>query len=391
MVQLQPRGDRRHGAAAFAGGFVELLGCVDALAAGLDLAEEGVGLMLQDVGLGNCREQGLLFPGLTGFLGGDSLEPVAQLLALVQQGAGLQLLAEIGGQAPVDPQGLLRAGFAPAAVALRLDLPAELLPCHGGEPLAPELPKLLPLGWAEPAHLELPPARRQQLTQQGRAHSLVGVPQGLLQRQGHQAQPSLPALEALLEPRWLAGQGRRGLVGIARADWPQARLLWFHLAGQSHHLALAIQQQQVAVAPHQFHHQPAQHGLARAPGEAKLHHPLPALLENFHQGQPPQPMLQLLGQGAAIALAGRRRDRVQTGRFRLPAELEPVGPAEAAQAELQGVGAGLLGLLEAAGQQQGPPFSQQRPQGRHVHCLQARGGHGQGRGFEAGFYSAGQS
>ena len=177
VVQLQPRGDRRHGAAAFAGGFVELLGCVDALAAGLDLAEKGVGLMLQDVGLGNSRQQGLLFPGLTGFLSGDSLEPVAQLLALVQQGAGLQLLAEIGGQAPVDPQGLLRAGFAPAAVAtLRLDLPAELLPCHGVEPLTPELPKLLPLGWAEPAHLELPPARRQQLAQQGRAHSLVGIP-----------------------------------------------------------------------------------------------------------------------------------------------------------------------------------------------------------------------
>ena len=105
------------------------------------------------------------------------------------------------------------------------------------------------------------------------------------------------------------------------------------------------------MAAHQLHHQPAQHGLTGTPGEAELHHPLPALLLDFDEGQTPEAVLELLGQGAAIPLAGWRRDRVQPRRFRLPAELEPVDAAEAAQADLQGLGAGLLGLLEATWQQ----------------------------------------
>ena len=183
-------------------------------------------------------------------------------------------------------------------------------------------------------------------------------------------------LEGFIAAGRLARQGWRWAVGIAGGDGPQPGLLLPHLTGRRHDASILIQQEEIAAAAHQFHHQGAADGLARPWGELQLHHPLPARLLQCHQGQPPQAVLQLLGQGAAVATAGRWRDGEQPGGFGLPAEFQPCAPLQAAKAELQGVGIGLLGFLEAAGHQLRRQFRQHRPQGGEIHGLEGQGGHG---------------
>ena len=132
-----------------------------------------------------------------------------------------------------------------------------------------------------------------------------------------------------------------------------------------------IQQQQIAVPPHQFHHQGALDGLAGAPGKPQFHHPLPAGLGDGAQGQAPQAVLQLLGQGAAIPKAGWGGHAVNPGCLGLPTQLQPMDPLQAAQPDLDAVGSGLLGLLKAAGQEMATPFTEYSLEAGHIHWLQA--------------------
>ena len=132
--------------------------------------------------------------------------------------------------------------------------------------------------------------------------------------------------------------------------------------------------------PHQFDHQPFLEGPARTAGEAEVHDPLPAGLLQAGEGQAAQAVLELLGQGAALPLAGGWGDGVHPGRLCLPAELQPLDAVQMAQTQLQAVAAPLLGLLKTAGQQQAAPLAQRSPQAGEVHRLQPGHRHGKGAG-----------
>ena len=232
----------------------------------------------------------------------------------------------------------------------------EALGSHRLQPVAPVPPEQLPLVIAQRPHRQLLPVGGQQLSHQRWTYPLIGPQQGLGQGQGQQADPPPPTGGALLQPGWLASKGGRIYVVVAGADRPQPGLLRAHLAGQGDHPHLAIEQQQVAVATHQFGHQPTFGRFGGPPREGQLHHPLPTRLLDRHQGQTAQTVLQLLGQGAAIALARGRIDAMQPSCIGLPAQLQPMDASEAAQAQLDRLGIGLLGLFKATGQQIGPPF-----------------------------------
>jgi guanylate kinase len=126
------------------------------------------------------------------------------------------------------------------------------------------------------------------------------------------------------------------------------------------------------MAAHQLHHQALLQRFPRPPGEAEAHHPLPARLLEAGEGQAAQAVLELLGQGAALPLAGGRCNGVHPSRLGLPAELEPLDAVQMAQAQLQAVAAALLRLLETAGQQQAAPLAHRSPQAGEVHRLQPR-------------------
>ena len=108
-----------------------------------------------------------------------------------------------------------------------------------------------------------------------------------------------------------------------------------------------IQQKQVAVAAHQLQHQGALVRIAGATGKTQLNHPFPTALADRHQRQPPQTMLQLQGQGAAIALPGRRGDGMQARGLSQPTQFKPLQALKTAQTQLHTLRCGLLSLLEA--------------------------------------------
>ena len=62
---------------------------------------------------------------------------------------------------------------------------------------------------------------------------------------------------------------------------------------------LVIEQQHIAVTSHQLQDQSAHARLARAWSEMKQHNPLKVSLLQFHQGQLPEAVLNLLSQSAA--------------------------------------------------------------------------------------------
>ena len=165
MVEFEPRRDRCHRAAQFAGPLVELLGRVNALAAGLSLAQEGVGLLLHGVAFGHRLQQGLLGLGLAGLPLGGALQGLAQLVAALGQPLLIQMVAVVGRHGLVNRQGrFLGAGEGrPAAVAAAVLLPRKAFGFNAPQPALPAFPKLLPLAGSELLHRQALPVGRQQL------------------------------------------------------------------------------------------------------------------------------------------------------------------------------------------------------------------------------------
>ena len=415
--------DRGHRAAQAAGLVVELLGLGDDLLRRIPLAEQSIGLQLQRLAAGGGLQQAPLQVGVAALPVGRRRQPLPQGRPTLFKLPAGQPGAVVVRQGPVDrtcgqdvwpgihrlrllgprgsrPRGLgfpvarLRAITGPAdpaspglianpaaVIAATPFAVLEPLLLNRQQPASPVAVQGLPVGGLEIRHGPL--QQRQpvldfnpidQLPGQARADALVGVLQGPLQRQGYQAEAAAPVVEGFLASGRLAGQWWRGAVGVAGADRPQPRLLWPHLSPGRHHPSPFIEQEEVAAAAHQFQHQPALIGLPRPPGEAQLHHPLPALLFDRHQRQTPQAVLQLLGQGAALPLPGRSTDAVESGCLRLPPQLDPPTPLQAPQGQLQGVGIALLGLLKAARQQAAPQFGEQGPQGGCIDRLDRRHG-----------------
>ena len=222
-----------------------------------------------------------------------------------------------------------------------------------------------------------------QLQGQGWADALVALQQRLAERQGQELQAAAPVRRRFARVGRIGLQGRWWAVGVATGNRPQPGFVRLPLPAQGHHTPLALQQKEVAVAAHQLYHQRAADRFTGTGGKAQLHHPLPAVLIDRHQRQAAQPVLQLLGQGAALTAPGGRVDRQQAWRIRPPAQLQPVATIEGAKAELEAVGAGLLGLLEAARQQLRPQLGEHRPQGGDVHGLERPGGQGSGADRQA--------
>lgn len=104
------------------------------------------------------------------------------------------------------------------------------------------------------------------------------------------------------------------------------------LPAQSNHPLLFVQQEQIAVAAHEFEHQGSLHGFSRSAGKAKLHHPFESSLIQFNKGQLAEAVLQLLGEGASAPHARWGLDLNQPRGFCLPAQFNPHHSAQAAKA-----------------------------------------------------------
>ena len=345
--------------------------------------------MLQLVAALHLIEPLLLLQPLAVFALQGLAQPLLQSAAASLEAARQQHRPVMGRQGAVDHQGGgggCRLGIPAAVNAGAAAAEAELFIAEGRQPGLPALPELLPGGLVQRVHrcgqqrlggmAFLP----RQLQRQGRADALIGAGQGAAQRKRQQAELAAPVGEGFVAGGWAACQRRRWAVAIAGADRPQPRLLIAHLAGGRHYTAVCIEQEQIAAAPHQLHHQAALNRLTGALGELQLHHPLPARLLQPHQGQAAEAVLQLLGQGAALTTAGGWLDRQQPRRLSQPAQLEPGATLQAAESQLQGVGIGLACLLEAAGQQLRPQLPEHRLQAGEVHRLEGQRSHGGGIG-----------
>ena len=142
-----------------------------------------------------------------------------------------------------------------------------------------------------------------------------------------------------------------------------------HLATKGNHLSVFIQEQQVAVAPHDFEHHMAFHCIPRAIRKLETHDPFKTLLLDLHEGELAKAVLALLRQGAAAALFRRRRDLDQARAVGFPAELQPHHALEGAESQLKGLAIGLLCLLKATRQHAAAQVTHHRSQGGDVHGL----------------------
>ena len=165
MVEFQPGRNRCHRAAQFAGPLVELLGRVNALAAGLPLAQEGVGLLLHGVAFGHRLQQGLLGLGLAGLPLCGPLQGLTQLVAPLGQPLLIQMVAVVGRHGLVNRQGRFLGGGEgrPTAVAAAVLLPSKAFGFNAPQPALPVLPKLVPLAGCELLHAQALPVGREKL------------------------------------------------------------------------------------------------------------------------------------------------------------------------------------------------------------------------------------
>ena len=168
----------------------------------------------------------------------------------------------------------------------------------------------------------------------------------------------------------MALQGWWWRIPITGADRPNPGLVIADLAPQSNHASLLIKQQQIAVTTHQLQHDHSRDGITWTRRQLELDHAFIALLHQPDKGHLAQAVLNLLRQGASCSLARWRRDLNHAGCFRLPAEFQPNHSLKTAKSQLKRRAVGLLGFLEAAGQQLWPQISQHRPQGGEIHWLQ---------------------
>ena len=182
-------------------------------------------------------------------------------------------------------------------------------------------------------------------------------------------------LVGLIKGWWQSLQRWRWCVDITAAEWANPRLVLAHLTADCGDAFLFIEEQQVAVAAHQFKNQRSDRRTSWAGRQMEQHNTLEVVLFDFHQCQLPQPVLNLLGQGAASAMAPRRIDLHKPRGFRLPAELQPHHALQGAEAELERVGIGLLRLFEPAGHQAVAQIFQHCFQSREIHHLERAGGH----------------
>ena len=225
----------------------------------------------------------------------------------------------------------------------------ESLLLQGLEPALPGAPQLLPLVWAETVHRLDEPGGWCQLAAEGRADPLVGVAQGLLQRQRQQLHLLPPAEERFGATRKATGKRRRWLKRIAGADRSQPGLTGLHLTGDRDHPLLSVEQKQVAAPAHQLDHQAALRLIPWATGKRQAHHPLPAGLLDRRESQTSQAVLKLLSERAALSVARGRINGHNPGSFGLPAQLQPLNTVQVAQGQLHGLAISLLRLLEATG------------------------------------------
>ena len=119
-----------------------------------------------------------------------------------------------------------------------------------------------------------------------------------------------------------------------------------HLTPGADHLLALIEQKQIAVAPHQLQDQlPLFWGIGPW-GKAQLHHPFPRQLLKPDQGEALEAVLQLLGQGAALAKPRRWLDGMKAGAIGLPVEGEPQALLQGAEGQLHAAAFGLLGFFK---------------------------------------------
>jgi hypothetical protein len=137
-----------------------------------------------------------------------------------------------------------------------------------------------------------------------------------------------------------------------------------------------MEQEEVAVAPHQLQNQLAFDRFPGAGREIQGDHPFPALLAHGHKGQAAEAMLNLPGQGAPFPLPRRRWDRQESGGFCHPAQLKPLEPTKVAKGQLQGVTITLLGFFKAAGHQNIAELPHQGAEGGGIDGLEAWRGSG---------------
>ena len=143
------------------------------------------------------------------------------------------------------------------------------------------------------------------------------------------------------------------------------------LSAKGNNAAMFVQEEHVAVTPHELQDQYALDRFARALCQMKLHHPFESDLVQLHQSELPEAVLQLLGQGAAAAAAGRSLDFHKAGGIGLPAEFKPDHPLEAAEAQLDRPRVRLLGFLETAWHDPLTQVPEHRSKGGEVHLLEA--------------------
>ena len=252
--------------------------------------------------------------------------------------------------------------------SLCVERKGELVCFQALQPDPPLLVKLLPVAGAEFVHgsVQQWPA---ELLGQGRADALVGLLQSRLELHRHQFQALAPTLEGFVGSWRLTLQSRRWCVGISGADRAHPGLVIAHLPAQGDHLALVVQQQQIAVTAHQLEHD---HPLNRFPwtgGQTELHHPFKTILMKLHQGHLAKAVLQLLGQGAAGTAAGRWWNLHQSRRVRLPAQFKPHHARQGSEPQLEHGRMRLLCFLETAWQQGRAKIVQHCAQAGEIHQL----------------------
>ena len=119
-----------------------------------------------------------------------------------------------------------------------------------------------------------------------------------------------------------------------------------HLTPGTDHLLAFIEQKQIAVAPHQLQDQlPLFWGIGPW-GKTQVHHPLPGQLFKPDQGQAFEAVLELLGQGAALAQPRRWFDGMKPRAIGLPVEGEPQALLQGAKGQLHAAAFSLLGFLK---------------------------------------------
>ena len=143
------------------------------------------------------------------------------------------------------------------------------------------------------------------------------------------------------------------------------------LSAQGDNAAMFVQEEHVAVTPHELQDQYALDRFARSLCQMKLHHPFESDLVQLHQSELPEAVLQLLGQGAAAAAARRSLDLHKAGSIGLPAEFKPDHPFQAAEAQLDRARVRLLGFLEPAWHDPLTQVPEHRSKGGEVHLLEA--------------------